>query len=283
MSEVRVTIPADGRDLTFETPFVIGRTPECDVPIKDEYVSRTHARVSYENGQWWVRDLQSANGIYVEDRRIEAAPIERALTIRLGIRGPFVSFETQPQPVNLAEHYFGNSGEPAGERTVFIRQAFQQIQSKQKRKYGGVIALMAALVVGVAIFAFYQYQQTRHQRALAEDLFYSMKAIDLNIAKVERLVEDTQNQQGMQEIRASRDQRKNMARNYDRFLDALHIYDSRKMTPEERIVLRIARVFGECELDMPPGFAAEVHTYIQKWRSSKKIRKRDPNRYSERV
>ncbi|MGI8568682.1 MAG: hypothetical protein ACR2KT_06230, partial [Methylocella sp.] len=41
--------------------------------------------------------------------------------------------------------------------------------------------------------------------------------------------------------------------------------------PEERIVLRIARLFGECELDMPPGFAAEIHNYIQKWRSSGRL------------
>jgi membrane-bound lytic murein transglycosylase D len=41
-----------------------------------------------------------------------------------------------------------------------------------------------------------------------------------------------------------------------------------KMTEQQRLVLRIARIFGECEVDMPPDFQSEVERYIAKWKSS---------------
>ena len=44
-----------------------------------------------------------------------------------------------------------------------------------------------------------------------------------------------------------------MEKNYDKYLATLHIY-SPKMTERHRLVLRVARIFGECELDMPPDF-----------------------------
>src|SRR6266851_7158255 len=68
------TTPGDRQDLHFGKSFRIGRVEECDVCIKDEYVSRAHAEVLLEHGQWWVRDLHSSNGIYIDDQRVDLAP-----------------------------------------------------------------------------------------------------------------------------------------------------------------------------------------------------------------
>ena len=45
------------------------------------------------------------------------------------------------------------------------------------------------------------------------------------------------------------------------------------MSEEERIVLRVARIFGECEVNMPPGFSKEVLNYVAKWRSTKRLQR----------
>ncbi len=45
------------------------------------------------------------------------------------------------------------------------------------------------------------------------------------------------------------------------------------MTEQERLVLRVARIFGECELDMPPDFVVEVNRYIKLWQSSGRLPK----------
>lgn len=273
-----VRFEADGqsRELRFHSPFRIGRVEDCEVCIKNDYVSRQHAEVVLENGQWRVRDLNSSNGIFVDGQRVETVPVEDAAEIRLGIYGPIVSFLVEkPPPANAdvkrnIEHYFGRGAadEPAGERTMFIRQAFQEVQKKQKRKYGVLIAVLAVAVLAAGGYAFYLHQQTSKQRALAQDLFYSMKSLDVDIANLERVV--TGSGTAMAEIRKYEDRRRQMRKNYDRFLSSLHVYD-RKMTPQDRIVLRVARIFGECELDMPPGFATEVGNYINKWKSSGRL------------
>src|SRR3974390_3792477 len=73
---------------TFSQAFKIGRRPESDVCIQDDCVSRTHAEVVYEEGEWRLRDLQSANGVFVETERKEIVPITDSVTVRLGNVGP---------------------------------------------------------------------------------------------------------------------------------------------------------------------------------------------------
>ena len=101
LPNLRVTVGISGVDrqhLEFSKPFRIGRVEECEVRITDDLVSRTHAAVSFENGTWWIRDLNSTNGLYSGGQRFERAPINWTLTIGLGIEGPEVSFEVAPPP-----------------------------------------------------------------------------------------------------------------------------------------------------------------------------------------
>ena len=66
---VRIEDAAD-KDYTFKVPFKIGRAEECEICIKNEFVSRSHVSVSIENGEWWLSDLNSSNGVYVGDERV---------------------------------------------------------------------------------------------------------------------------------------------------------------------------------------------------------------------
>ena len=52
-------------------PLVIGRSPQCDVQIDQESVSRNHCRILFHEGQFRVRDLDSTNGTYVNDDLID--------------------------------------------------------------------------------------------------------------------------------------------------------------------------------------------------------------------
>ena len=48
----------------------IGRHPNCSLTISQPSVSRRHARLWFDQGAWYVEDLQSSNGTYVNDKRI---------------------------------------------------------------------------------------------------------------------------------------------------------------------------------------------------------------------
>lgn len=49
---------------------LIGRDPACDVCLPNELVSAQHARLSFHHNQWWVEDLQSTNGTFLNDERV---------------------------------------------------------------------------------------------------------------------------------------------------------------------------------------------------------------------
>jgi len=63
----------DGKSATFETEadtVILGRNPCADSPVdlafnSDEYISHQHARITFEHNQFWVEDLESANGTWV--------------------------------------------------------------------------------------------------------------------------------------------------------------------------------------------------------------------------
>ncbi len=252
--------------------------------IKNEHVSRRHVEVVFENGSWLIRDLNSANGIFVNGEKVQSVPLLTGVQIRLGIRGPVVELivaaqEPQVQPpvsqtssTKDWSHYVGPADDPSiGEHTRMIRAGIAQVQteieSKQKKKYGGIIAALGLCALAAGGYAFYLHHQTQKNRAIAQEMFYSMKAIDVNIANVEKMVGSSGNRQAADEVVRLRTERQNLDDSYNHLLASLKVYDP-KMSEPQKLVLRVARIFGECEVAMPPDFLTEVQKYINKWKSS---------------
>lgn len=49
---------------------IIGRDPLTNCTLADETVSSRHARISYHHNQWWLEDLNSTNGTFLNDDRV---------------------------------------------------------------------------------------------------------------------------------------------------------------------------------------------------------------------
>jgi hypothetical protein len=56
-------------------PTEIGRSNGCAIRLQDTYVSQMHARLADRDGAWYVEDLGSTNGTYLNDRRVQT-PVE---------------------------------------------------------------------------------------------------------------------------------------------------------------------------------------------------------------
>ena len=54
---------------------VIGRDPSCDICLSEQIISARHARLIYRNLHWWIEDLMSTNGTYLNDERVESPAI----------------------------------------------------------------------------------------------------------------------------------------------------------------------------------------------------------------
>src|SRR5258708_15312983 len=65
-------------------PIGIGRSPDNDLPVDNLAVSNYHARVYFEGGRLVVEDLDSLNGTFVNDLRVERATLHDGDSIHIG-------------------------------------------------------------------------------------------------------------------------------------------------------------------------------------------------------
>ncbi|MEE9211416.1 MAG: ATP-binding protein [Phycisphaeraceae bacterium] len=63
--------PEKGRhfDLPDDEPQMIGRSSES-LPLRDQTISRRHAELTPDDGKWFIRDLNSSNGTFVNGVRV---------------------------------------------------------------------------------------------------------------------------------------------------------------------------------------------------------------------
>jgi HD-GYP domain-containing protein (c-di-GMP phosphodiesterase class II) len=78
---------------------ILGRTAQCDLQIDDPSVSRRHCQIAFTDGMLQVRDLESANGTFINERPIKESSARPGDLIRLGaaileVRDP--TGKTQP-------------------------------------------------------------------------------------------------------------------------------------------------------------------------------------------
>jgi pSer/pThr/pTyr-binding forkhead associated (FHA) protein/S1-C subfamily serine protease len=105
----------------FETSTVrIGRDPVSELPIAGEaakVVSTAHLRLVHDGAAWWVEDLSSRNGTYVDARRLTAGSREKLTAgsvLGLGETGPRLKVEAvagQAMEATMLES-------PRGEATI---------------------------------------------------------------------------------------------------------------------------------------------------------------------
>ena len=79
--------PHEGRTKTvrLDASMVIGRAPEAELRLDDTFASSQHARIFGRNGSWYVEDLGSTNGTFVNEQKLMGpAMIQPGDSIRIG-------------------------------------------------------------------------------------------------------------------------------------------------------------------------------------------------------
>jgi pSer/pThr/pTyr-binding forkhead associated (FHA) protein len=54
----------------------LGRRESCDIPLQFPNISGLHCELSYRDGYWSIRDLNSTNGVKVNGMRIQSRPLK---------------------------------------------------------------------------------------------------------------------------------------------------------------------------------------------------------------
>lgn len=188
---------------------------------------------------------------------------------------------------DITEHYFDPTYQgPMSKHTQMIRIAYQKIVRRKTRRYWGAIILLVMVFSGLTGGGWYYHEiEMEKARNIAIKIFYNMKDIELQIDSLADTFEKTskadQTDQLMAEIATKKQKLAELTHQYDELLDKIKPF-SEKIKPVIRvfksqdddvdgIILRIARMFGECEADMPADFMAEVKRYIGYWKKTPRL------------
>ena len=85
-----VLLHPSGPDIGRRTPldrsaYVVGRDTDVDFVVPRSSVSRQHSRLSRdEQGMWWLEDMGSTNGTFVNERRVQRVRLSEGDLLRFG-------------------------------------------------------------------------------------------------------------------------------------------------------------------------------------------------------
>ena len=84
--ETRAIVNLDDRRYVLDGPVAaLGRSRSCDCVLSDPNVSRRHAELRRgSTGDWQIVDLESTNGVKVNDRRVDASRLSPGDRVTLG-------------------------------------------------------------------------------------------------------------------------------------------------------------------------------------------------------
>lgn len=72
-------ISLDGR------PILMGRADDSTLVLDDDYASTRHARLTFSGGEWYVEDMGSTNGTYLDRAKVTAPTrVQLGVPIRIG-------------------------------------------------------------------------------------------------------------------------------------------------------------------------------------------------------
>jgi two-component system, cell cycle response regulator len=76
--------PLFGKMVLLQTgSIVLGRSPEADIEINDEGISRKHIKLSFRQGKAIVTDLNSTNGTFVNGERVDERELQHEDKIQI--------------------------------------------------------------------------------------------------------------------------------------------------------------------------------------------------------
>lgn len=113
-----VLLCPDGTLKTLGHRTLVGRAAYCAVRLTDEKVSAEHASIYYDKGAWYLRDLASTNGTFIDGLRVELGrknPLSRGTEIGFGVQSPAWVFKyDEPPRMRLRRVSDASTLEPLG-------------------------------------------------------------------------------------------------------------------------------------------------------------------------
>jgi phosphoserine phosphatase RsbU/P len=132
----------DQRNINLDhTPFTVGRKVDKDLVIADPRVSRDHALITSEDGQFCVVDQGSKHGTFVNGERIQRKTLERNDRVEFGVRDvSYVIFHPHHASSNTAREFLSQiSGIQISTDTTDLEKLTLFLEAARKLNTTGVL------------------------------------------------------------------------------------------------------------------------------------------------
>lgn len=151
---------------------VIGRSSKCDVVIPHEGMSRQHCQIELVNGEYFVTDLGSTNGVLIDNQKIEPhqkIPYQTFLPLSFGaVQNFLIAEETGGHETEVANgSMVSDSSSPTRSMKQIPKSAGNHSNpevkiipenDKSEKLKTWTINILAILLV-IAAFAWYMFRE----------------------------------------------------------------------------------------------------------------------------
>ncbi|OAI00581.1 FHA domain-containing protein [Methylomonas methanica] len=216
----------------FENSFSVGRAQENSVVVNDQSISRHHMQIKREPDGWWLVDLNSTHGVYLDKQRL-AAKTKLHLPVLLGLgvspfqlkisstnakpvlptpkddatlfaaaQTPVLNQPKAPPPKpqqNLSADAIKNrllseeESADMGDYTRMVRRVIREDRTVRTKNYKKLIWSLGILFVISAGLVTYQYLALDNARKLAINMFYDVKTLEVSLSQADiRLAENVE-------------------------------------------------------------------------------------------
>jgi serine phosphatase RsbU (regulator of sigma subunit) len=171
------------------SPFTVGRKADKDLVIADPRVSRDHAVIVSEGGQFSVVDQGSKHGTFVNGVKVDRKVLERNDRLEFGVReAAYIIFNPQHNTTNSAREFLSQiSGMHISDETTDLEKLILFLEAARKLNTVGVLDEILMTLLDVTL------KLTRGERAF---VFMKNETGELRLAagrnsKGDALLEDT--------------------------------------------------------------------------------------------
>jgi serine phosphatase RsbU (regulator of sigma subunit) len=142
------------------SPFTVGRKADKDLVIADPRVSRDHAQILQEGLDFFLEDLGSKHGTYLNGERIQRHKLERGDRLEFGTRdSAYVLFDPAQRTSNTAREFLSQiSGIQIKQETTDLEKLTLFLEAARKLNTAGVLDEILMTMLDVTL------QLTRAER-----------------------------------------------------------------------------------------------------------------------
>jgi pSer/pThr/pTyr-binding forkhead associated (FHA) protein/soluble lytic murein transglycosylase-like protein len=253
----------------------IGRSTQNEIVAgrrSGSIVSGRHAEIHVHTEYCELEDLDSSNGTFVNGERIRRVHLKDGDRVELGEGGPSFEFrwkgareaaggERSKDDPMFRKLERAARGGPAGDRTMMLLHLADRYHKRRRRPYLVISAIVFLVAVGALGGAYFLWQRLELEQTRGK--FYESRSLAVEIVGRSNLTDE--------EKRGLRARQRKLEDEFERYLVKAGFYKNR--SSREQAVMRLARRLGEADLDMPSGFFATVMEYVERWKSTPRLRR----------